>query len=763
MRLNSKNGRHVRNIESNRLSVLGGDLNHDTVFPRFAEPIPNVTVTVGRDALLACVVDNLNGFKVAWVRVDTQTILSIHHNVITQNPRISLSYNDHRSWYLHIKNVQEVDRGWYMCQVNTDPMRSRQGYLQVVVPPSIIDRETSGDMVVLESTNVSLTCKATGYPEPYVMWRREDGEDIRYNGENVKFQLVSPRQKVSITFVMNPPHECSLLLSDKSGMPKLAPNASSYKKLVRKIREVMLINPNHFKCLKLYRNQSAVRGEKKRHATGPYYYVIHPLSKFASFLEVIAVFIWFSYMVYAPLYEFMEEKPMIVQKFMKTVVNPAHTFLITIAFNIGYIDYKMKTAIMQPKLIASNYLKTFFIIDVLGSAYPYYILELVFYDLSHIGSKRVIKEVYLLIRILSFTVRLATLLRFIKDLLSHLKFNKKVQAIFIYSLRTFFYIHFCSFFVYYVPAIIYDYYPPEESWIAQAGISCHETETLKKYCESFLVAACYFFGISHNYVGGLLCEHLVFVVISFFGRLYSLYLLADILYLFGIVGVSESWYERNLTLLQQYMESKDLPDTLRMRMLRYYEFKFERRFFNEKQIINSLSENLRTELYLFSARQLIKKVAIFKKLPSPTLGAIIASMKADTYSPRDIIIQLGSDIEDIYFICTGTVAVIDYQGTELCHLEDGDEFGISSFLLSVQLYSTVAVETTEIFTINRHLLKEFLSPYPDVMAEFYRKAKKRLADLKTLTKNRKTGHLMDDIKTGQILEHRSTKFGLMVD
>ncbi|XP_030750811.1 lachesin [Sitophilus oryzae] len=155
------------------------------MLPRFTEPIPNVTVTVGRDALLACVVDNLRSFKVAWVRVDTQTILSIHHNVITQNPRISLSYNDHRSWYLHIKNVQEVDRGWYMCQVNTDPMRSRQGYLQVVVPPSIIDKETSSDMVVLESTNVSLTCKATGYPEPYVMWRREDGDDIRYNGEHV--------------------------------------------------------------------------------------------------------------------------------------------------------------------------------------------------------------------------------------------------------------------------------------------------------------------------------------------------------------------------------------------------------------------------------------------------------------------------------------------------------------------------------------------------------------------------------------------------
>lgn len=57
--------------------------------------------------------------QVAWVRVDTQTILSIHHNLITQNQRISLTHNDHRSWYLHIKEVEEEDRGWYMCQINT--------------------------------------------------------------------------------------------------------------------------------------------------------------------------------------------------------------------------------------------------------------------------------------------------------------------------------------------------------------------------------------------------------------------------------------------------------------------------------------------------------------------------------------------------------------------------------------------------------------------------------------------------------------------
>lgn len=46
-----------------------------------------------------------------------------------------------------------------------------------------MDRDTSTDLVVRESSNVSLHCHAVGYPEPYVMWRREDGDDINYNGD----------------------------------------------------------------------------------------------------------------------------------------------------------------------------------------------------------------------------------------------------------------------------------------------------------------------------------------------------------------------------------------------------------------------------------------------------------------------------------------------------------------------------------------------------------------------------------------------------
>lgn len=56
--------------------------------------------------------------------------------------------------------------------------------LVYIVPPSIIDNMTSTDMVVREGSDVTLVCRASGYPEPYVMWRREDGQDFNYNGES---------------------------------------------------------------------------------------------------------------------------------------------------------------------------------------------------------------------------------------------------------------------------------------------------------------------------------------------------------------------------------------------------------------------------------------------------------------------------------------------------------------------------------------------------------------------------------------------------
>ncbi|XP_030760930.1 lachesin-like [Sitophilus oryzae] len=147
--------------------------------PSFSAPITNVTAAVGREAILTCLVQDLGNFKVAWLRVDTQTILTIHNHVITKNHRIGVTHSEHKTWFLHIREIKATDKGWYMCQINTDPMKSQVGYLDVVVPPDILDYATSTDVVIREGSNVNLHCVAKGFPTPSIMWKRETGEMIK--------------------------------------------------------------------------------------------------------------------------------------------------------------------------------------------------------------------------------------------------------------------------------------------------------------------------------------------------------------------------------------------------------------------------------------------------------------------------------------------------------------------------------------------------------------------------------------------------------
>ncbi|ALC45533.1 CG14521, partial [Drosophila busckii] len=166
--------------------------------PEFIGFINNVTYPAGREAVLACSVRNLGKNKVGWLRASDQTVLALQGRVVTHNARISVMHQDMHTWKLKISKLRESDRGCYMCQINTSPMKKQVGCIDVqgefkpkaflsklyfsiyelAVPPDIINEESSADLAVQEGEDATLTCKATGNPAPRVIWRREDGEMI---------------------------------------------------------------------------------------------------------------------------------------------------------------------------------------------------------------------------------------------------------------------------------------------------------------------------------------------------------------------------------------------------------------------------------------------------------------------------------------------------------------------------------------------------------------------------------------------------------
>ncbi|XP_054742715.1 neurotrimin [Anastrepha obliqua] len=156
--------------------------------PEFTEYIENVTVPAGRNVKLGCSVKNLGSYKVAWMHFEQSAILTVHNHVITRNPRISVTHDKHdrhRTWYLHINNVHEEDKGRYMCQINTVTAKTQFGYLNVVVPPNVDDSLSSSDVIVREGSNISLRCRATGSPRPIIKWKRDDNSRITINKNHI--------------------------------------------------------------------------------------------------------------------------------------------------------------------------------------------------------------------------------------------------------------------------------------------------------------------------------------------------------------------------------------------------------------------------------------------------------------------------------------------------------------------------------------------------------------------------------------------------
>ncbi|XP_076277412.1 lachesin isoform X2 [Lasioglossum baleicum] len=209
--------------------------------PIFVTPVGNQTAAIGREVIFSCTVRNIGKYQVGWLRASDQTILSLNTRTVTHNARIAVSYEASGSsgsgvvsgnafgvtgssqateevvngtWRLHIRQLKESDRDCYMCQINTSPMISQLGCLDILVPPDIVyGGDTSADLAVSEGENATLSCSATGRPAPRVSWRREDGEPIlirassalkpggntfeeheTYNGSLLQFHRVERRQ-----------------------------------------------------------------------------------------------------------------------------------------------------------------------------------------------------------------------------------------------------------------------------------------------------------------------------------------------------------------------------------------------------------------------------------------------------------------------------------------------------------------------------------------------------------------------------------------
>ena len=72
----------------------------------------------------------LQKFQIAWLKEQVHTVISMNKRVITRDRRVLVKETD-GLFQLNIKKVKPLDEGWYMCQINTEPMILRRIFLEV--------------------------------------------------------------------------------------------------------------------------------------------------------------------------------------------------------------------------------------------------------------------------------------------------------------------------------------------------------------------------------------------------------------------------------------------------------------------------------------------------------------------------------------------------------------------------------------------------------------------------------------------------------
>ena len=102
----------------------------------------NVTAILGQSAFLPCAVRNLGTHNILWLRVKDGDVLAFDDMVITQDQRFKLIKKSANESNLLVQNVRLNDAGEYVCQINTESVKSK--FVNLI----ILSKKTSLDYVL---------------------------------------------------------------------------------------------------------------------------------------------------------------------------------------------------------------------------------------------------------------------------------------------------------------------------------------------------------------------------------------------------------------------------------------------------------------------------------------------------------------------------------------------------------------------------------------------------------------------------------------
>lgn len=209
-------------------------------------------------------------------------------------------------------------------------------------------------------------------------------------------------------------------------------------------------------------------------------------------------------------------------------------------------------------------------------------------------------------------------------------------------------------------------------------------------------------------------DQLVAILIQIFSCILLCYIIGHTMHLFKSDNSSKLKYQTLIRQVKKNMSHEQLSEYLQKRYLTYYEFRYQGYYFNETEILNTISSQMKMEIAMHSCRKLVENATFFNNLSVSLLTRIVTLLKPEIFLINDVIIKANEPGDCMYFIATGTVAVYTDSGKEICHLVDGSHFGEIALVMpnEKRVATVIAIETCELYKLGRNDFIRTIHPYP---------------------------------------------------
>ncbi|XP_030048973.1 potassium/sodium hyperpolarization-activated cyclic nucleotide-gated channel 1 [Microcaecilia unicolor] len=473
--------------------------------------------------------------------------------------------------------------------------------------------------------------------------------------------------------------------------------------------------------LRMFGSQKAVETEQQRVKIAGFW-IIHPYSDFRFYWDLIMLIMMVGNLVIIPVgITFFTEQTSTPWIIFNVASDTVFLFDLIMNFRTGIVNEDSSEIILDPKVIKMNYLKSWFVVDLISSIPVDYIFLIV--------EKGMDSEVYKTaraLRIVRFTkilsllrlLRLSRLIRYIHqwEEIFHMTYDLASAVVRIFNLIGMMLLlcHWDGCLQFLVP-LLQDF--PPDCWVALNGMV--NVSWGKQYSYALFKAMSHMLCIGYGARAPVSMTDLWITMLSMIvgATCYAMFV-GHATALIQSLDSSRRQYQEKYKQVEQYMSFHKLPSDMRQKIHDYYEHRYQGKIFDEDNILNELNDPLREEIVNFNCRKLVATMPLFANADPNFVTAMLSKLRFEVFQPGDYIIREGAIGKKMYFIQHGVAGVIAKTSKEM-KLTDGSYFGEICLLTKGRRTASVRADTyCRLYSLSVDHFNEVLEEYPMMRRAF---------------------------------------------